>query len=93
MEYIKFNDPGHGWLRVKTEELRTLGIEDKITGYSYISDDGRFVYLEEDQDMGTFVKAKWGGYENAPTFKQKHTDGSSSIRRKNPYTPPLPFAA
>ncbi len=86
MSYIKFNDPSHGWLRVKTKELYDLGIADKITGYSYISDDGKYTYLEEDQDMTTFMQVK-GKVE----YTIKTTDNPSSIRRKNPYSPPLPF--
>ena len=54
--YIYFTDPGHGWLRVKRAELENLGIAGYITPYSYAK--GQWVYLEEDLDMATFMKAK-----------------------------------
>ena len=57
-QYVFFEDPGHGWLEVTRAELRTLGIEDKISAYSYQSRDGRKVYLEEDGDLTTFLRAK-----------------------------------
>lgn len=52
------NDPGHGWLHVKREELVRLGIADKISSYSYQR--GGTVYLEEDCDATLFINTKWG---------------------------------
>jgi len=49
------SDPGHGWLEVKYSELKDLGIEDKISSYSYIKDDA--VYLEEDCDATDYLNA------------------------------------
>ena len=54
--YTYFTDPGHGWLRVSHAELRALGIANKISPYSYMK--GANVYLEEDSDMGKFMRAK-----------------------------------
>lgn len=56
--YVFHSDPGHGWLAVKRQELIDLGIEKNISGYSYQK--GNTVYLEEDCDMGIFVKALQG---------------------------------
>ena len=53
--YDFYSDPGHGWLQVKLDELVELGIQDKISHYSYIR--GDTVYLEEDCDMSTFMNA------------------------------------
>jgi hypothetical protein len=53
--YNFYSDPGHGWLNVKLDELKELGIADKISGYSYQR--GNDVYLEEDCDMSTFMNA------------------------------------
>lgn len=53
LRYI--TDPGHGWLEVPRGLLEVLGIQDKITDYSYINNG--YVYLEEDLDMQTFVRA------------------------------------
>lgn len=55
-KYQFYSDPGHGWLRVPYSELERLDIADKITHYSYTKGDN--VFLEEDCDMSTFMKAK-----------------------------------
>jgi hypothetical protein len=55
LTYSFYSDPGHGWLHVKLDELVELGIQDKISHYSYIR--GNDVYLEEDCDMSTFMNA------------------------------------
>jgi hypothetical protein len=49
-------DAGHGWLAVKRFELVELGILENISHFSYQR--GKTVYLEEDRDMGLFLKAK-----------------------------------
>ncbi|SOD15935.1 hypothetical protein [Nitrosomonas ureae] len=52
---IKFlADPGHGWAKVKRALLIELGIEKKISAYSYQL--GEWVYLEEDCDLSLFLK-------------------------------------
>jgi hypothetical protein len=48
-------DPGHGWLEVKYSELKELGIEEKISSYSYVKDN--VVYLEEDCDAAVYLDA------------------------------------
>lgn len=58
------SDPGRGWVKVKRELLKELGIEDKISSYSYQR--GEYVYLEEDADLTLFVntmKAQGRGVE------------------------------
>ena len=75
---IKFySDAGHGWGAVKRGLIDTLGIADKISGYSY--QNGNTVYLEEDLDLTTLTKALTlsGG---TVKFLEKHTNGRSSIR-------------
>jgi hypothetical protein len=52
--YTYYTDPGHGWLEVGVDELILLGIGDKISSYSYIN--GGKAYLEEDCDMGLFIR-------------------------------------
>ena len=64
---IKYNDPGHGWYKVKRSLLTKLGIAGQITTYSYQRKDN--VYLEEDCDatilfralglQGIICKVKW----------------------------------
>ena len=54
--YLRIETPGHSWLRVPLLELLELGIRDKITDYSY--EDKLYAYLEEDDDLSIFIKAK-----------------------------------
>jgi hypothetical protein len=91
--YTFFEDPGHGWLEVDREELRKLGIEEDITGWSYQK--GNKVYLEEDQDLSTFLKAKFpvspanrSQFLNSQDVRkvyQEHSPGHPSIRNYNSY--------
>lgn len=67
-------DPGHGWLAVKRSLLITLGILDQITSYSYQR--GNTVYLEEDQDMNTFMKAYEKQFNMTPGRIERHRDNS-----------------
>jgi hypothetical protein len=53
--YYKYNDAGHGWLRVHIKDIVKCGIENMITAWSYIN--GKYVYLEEDCDMSFFLQA------------------------------------
>lgn len=71
----KINDPGHGWLKVEKSFLKQLGIENKISSYSYQK--GFFAYLEEDCDMEIFLVAARGqGYEISvhDTFTKNNAD-------------------
>ena len=52
MKVTYFNDGGHGWYSVKREKLKTMGILEKVSSFSYQK--GRSVYLEEDWDAGLF---------------------------------------
>lgn len=54
--YIFEQDPGHGWLHVRRAEIERLGIAQAITPYSYQR--GDLVFLEEDCDLSTFMRAK-----------------------------------
>ena len=48
------DDGAHAWLSVRFKELIDLGIEDKISSYSYQYEDN--VYLEEDCDAPIYLK-------------------------------------
>ena len=53
MKIIEYhNDPAHGWYKVTSIELRQLGIEHKISNFSYRANG--VYYLEEDQDAGIY---------------------------------------
>lgn len=62
VKYKFIMDPGHGWLSVNRKNLKTLGIENDISEFSYQK--GNRVYLEEDRDVGLFLEAaKKAGWE------------------------------
>lgn len=82
MKKIYHTDGGHGWLAVKRDELVNLNITEIISGYSY--QNGDTVYLEEDMDMGTYLKAmKATGVEIELVESYHHT---SPIRNYTHYT-------
>ena len=59
---MMFEDPGHGWCRVRRAEKLFQKVAKEITSYSYQR--GDYVYLEEDYDLGLYYKAcVEAGYE------------------------------
>jgi hypothetical protein len=77
-----FTDPGHGWVSVKLETLKTLGIAGKISGYSYMR--GASAYLEEDCDLAAlFAVCDSQGIKIE--LQTKHTNKHSPIRSYAPY--------
>lgn len=55
---MKFNfyaDPSHGWVKVPLKTLQKLNIDQSISSFSYIHNTD--VYLEEDNDLVTFLRA------------------------------------
>lgn len=85
MKFTMYSDPGHGWLRIKSEDAYALGLNvDDFTPYSYRSNDNRYWYLEEDLDASTFI-AIWESKMGHPLrYDSRHTNGQSSIRKKKP---------
>jgi hypothetical protein len=82
-----YSDPGHGWIAVKYQEIIDLGIADKITSFSYKK--GKTIYLEEDQDASTYIKAYKEHYGEEVNFIRKNTNKNSPIRNYEPFS--LPF--
>lgn len=78
-----YNDSGHGWVAVWKELLRELGIEDKISQYSYMR--GKTAYLEEDCDAALFFNAleRMGVHYK---IENKHCDKLSPIRSYERYS-------
>lgn len=68
MKLHKYNDPSHGWLKVKRSLLIELGIDKDISRCSYQR--GQYVYLEEDRDLDLFCKAM---KDAGRTFEVKST--------------------
>ena len=79
MKTFKFySDCQHGWLAVKMSVIQELGIGNLITPYSYMK--GATAYLEEDQDVGTFLKAYRAKYNDTPEFVPGKWRMTSPIR-------------
>jgi len=82
MKFNKYNDPAHGWLKVKRSLLIELGIDKDISKASYQR--GQYVYLEEDRDMTIFWKAM-EAVGKTVEIKTSITDKRSGIRSYHVY--------
>lgn len=82
MKLTKFNDPGHGWLKVPISLLKALEIEKDISSFSYMR--GEYAYLEEDCDAFKFETAM-KKINNPFEIKDSHTNNQSKIRNYNCY--------
>ena len=77
-----YSDPFHSWLCVGYAELEELGIQDKISSWSYRNYD--LAYLEEDSDVTVYIDAvNKLGY--TVEFVEKYIDQESPIRSYDPY--------
>lgn len=77
-----YNDSGHGWAKISLTEIKRLGIQEKISSYSYIR--GRHAYLEEDCDLALIHEAmRDEGLEM--NFRDHHSNRSSKIRSYLPF--------
>lgn len=73
----RIEDSGHSWLLVPMDYLRALGIESKISPYSYRS--GDLAYLEEDCDYPLFeTAADNAGWELS--IDERFIDGLCFVR-------------
>lgn len=73
----KYDDPGHGWLKVPRKTLVKLDLIKKVSSCSYQR--GDYVYLEEDADMSLL----WNALEARGETLTYHThiaDKRSKIR-------------
>jgi hypothetical protein len=66
------SDPGHGWLEVPLTDIAALGVEMKISPYSFI--DGRFAYLEEDEDYAVYMDALVARGLPRPEIRQHYVE-------------------
>jgi len=81
--YNMYTDPSHGWMLVKRNELKELGIANKISSCSY--EHGDNVFLEEDCDAPKFIKAlQKKGIE--VVFDKRNTNRPSRIRNYYSYS-------
>jgi len=81
---IYYQDPSHGWGKVKRQVLQNLGIEDNISSYSYQFKDN--VYLEEDCDLDRLCQ-RLNQDGVVVKFVEKLTDRESKIRSYEPFKP------
>lgn len=80
--YTFFSDPGHGWLKVPKGDLKFVGVDVRISHYSYMT--GGFAFLEEDCDANRFLDAlKALGVEFELNYV--NDDDYSPIREYSPY--------
>jgi len=79
---IVYNDPGHGWGKVKRQVLSNLGLVDKVSAYSYQYKDN--VYLEEDCDLPLLVQTLFA-LDVRVKFVEKSTNKQSKIRSYESY--------
>ena len=75
-----FSDAGHGWVAVPMALIIELGLQNKISQYSYVN--GKTVYLEEDGDTAAFYTAYRAVKGENPIIDfRPSVKGTSTIRR------------
>ena len=72
-----YQDHGHGWIRIPVALIILVGLEDKISNFSYRK--GKYAFLEEDCD-GPLVMDALSDRGIEFTLVPKHTDNQSQIR-------------
>lgn len=72
-----YNDPGHAWAAVPHELIVKLGLVEEISDFSYMT--ANKVYLEEDCDFTTFLKAAEAA-ELKIKIKEHYCNSASKIR-------------
>lgn len=79
-------DPGHSWYAVSSKVIVELGIVNKISHYSYVSNGGTIVYLEEDVDARLFLETAFKAGYNVTIKYAKESEKRSPIRNYRHYT-------
>jgi hypothetical protein len=76
-----YSDPGHSWLRVSRKDAERLNILERISAFSYQSESGRVLYLEEDCDAPILLDALSRSTDSLPNYRiDRHTNKSSRVR-------------
>jgi len=81
--YIFHTDPGHGWVAVPFKDIVELGIQNDISGYSYVK--GKTAYLEEDCDAAVFIKAYKAKFGKMFKFRESYKE-HTNIRYFDDYS-------
>ena len=87
MKKVFHSDPGHGWLAVKLNEIKMLGIENEISNFSYVK--GKTAYLEEDCDATKFINAAKAKGITIEIRNGPQREASSPIRYFKSYERPI----
>jgi hypothetical protein len=77
-----YQDPGHGWVKIKLDKLKALGIDKDISYFSYTRKD--YAYLEEDCDLSKLVKA-CNDKGIVLKFREHNSNKDSKIRNYQSY--------
>ena len=88
MPITQYDDGGHSWYAVP--KAAVLASKASVSPYSYVSADGKTVYLEEDCDYGAFLKAVGLDRVDVPAIlvDLSMVQGECFIRRLRPFRCP-----
>jgi hypothetical protein len=84
-----YTDPDYGWLELPTAEALRLGILDSVSRYSYQSNDGATLYLEEDRDAMLYFDALKARGEANPQIREVNEAHGDSFVRSLPRIGPV----
>lgn len=88
-DFTFYTDSGHGWLEVPVQLCIELGLQGKISGYSYRNFDK--LYLEEDCDASVFIEAYAKAFNVDPyEFAQSNRRVNHNISPVRSYTGGIP---
>jgi hypothetical protein len=83
-----YSDPSHAWLRISRKDAIKLDILDKISAYSYMSEKGQYLYLEEDSDAALALEALKLSPIYLPCYnKTDRHDERSRVRKLPAFVP------
>ena len=85
------SDPSHSWLKVHFCELMALGIENKISRYSYRRQN--WCFLEEDCDAETYLVAFQSEFGQMPKMTEAPTYDNGHPCRSYPDYHTMPAEA
>ena len=89
-QLVFISDPGHGWLRVPFEDVLASPALPHISEFSFIDNDERWAYLEEDCDATVYLES----LEFQPPIEYRNVERFNRPRRRFPactHTPTLPL--
>jgi hypothetical protein len=80
-----YTDLAHGWLRITRKDAAKLGILRSISPYSYQSNGGHVLYLEEDRDAQLVFDALKKSTEYLPQLANDKHEDRSQVRSLQHY--------